>query len=185
MKMNLALAQIAPKLGDVEANCEKHLDYIKQARKEKADLLSSPSFLNRIRRTGSGRLGRAPNQGRMIPSSNIFSKPAGTSTLWWVSWTRTCVTASTLPLPTSPRDVFSMCITKCTCRPTACSMRGASSPGADSIRSFDTRFGPRRFAHLRRLLACLAAIFALARRRGHHAVLLCLPGPRSDRPREA
>lgn len=44
MKMNLALAQIAPKLGDVEANCEKHLDYIHQARKEKADLIVFPEL---------------------------------------------------------------------------------------------------------------------------------------------
>ncbi len=44
MKMNLALAQIAPKLGDVEANCEKHLDYIEQARREKADLIVFPEL---------------------------------------------------------------------------------------------------------------------------------------------
>jgi predicted amidohydrolase len=44
MKLNLALAQIAPKLGDVEANCEKHLDYIKQARKAKADLIVFPEL---------------------------------------------------------------------------------------------------------------------------------------------
>jgi NAD+ synthase (glutamine-hydrolysing) len=44
MKLNLALAQIAPKLGDVEANCEKHLDYIKQAQKEKADLIVFPEL---------------------------------------------------------------------------------------------------------------------------------------------
>ncbi len=44
MKLNLALAQIAPKLGDVEANCEKHLDYIQQAQKEKADLIIFPEL---------------------------------------------------------------------------------------------------------------------------------------------
>ena len=44
MKLNLALAQIATKLGDVEANLEKHLNYIKQARKEKADLLVFPEL---------------------------------------------------------------------------------------------------------------------------------------------
>lgn len=44
MKMNLALAQIAPKLGDVEANCEKHLDFIKQAQREKADLIVFPEL---------------------------------------------------------------------------------------------------------------------------------------------
>ncbi len=44
MKINLALAQIAPKLGDVEANCEKHLDYINQAKKEKADLIVFPEL---------------------------------------------------------------------------------------------------------------------------------------------
>ncbi len=44
MKMNLALAQISNKLGDVESNLEKHLDYIKQAREEKADLLIFPEL---------------------------------------------------------------------------------------------------------------------------------------------
>src|SRR5512146_1689852 len=44
MKMNLALAQIATKLGDVESNLEKHLDYIKQAKEQKADLLVFPEL---------------------------------------------------------------------------------------------------------------------------------------------
>ena len=39
MKLNLALAQIATKLGDVESNLEKHLDYIAQAKAQKADLV--------------------------------------------------------------------------------------------------------------------------------------------------
>ena len=44
MKLNLALAQINTKLGDVEANLEKHLVYIKQAKSEKADLLVFPEL---------------------------------------------------------------------------------------------------------------------------------------------
>lgn len=44
MKLNLALAQIATKLGDVESNLEKHLDHIKQAKKQKADLLVFPEL---------------------------------------------------------------------------------------------------------------------------------------------
>jgi len=44
MKINLALAQIATKLGDVESNLEKHLDYIEQAKKQKADLLVFPEL---------------------------------------------------------------------------------------------------------------------------------------------
>ncbi len=44
MKINLALAQIAPQLGDVEANCEKHLNYIEKAKKEKADLVVFPEL---------------------------------------------------------------------------------------------------------------------------------------------
>ncbi|HLO27814.1 MAG TPA: nitrilase-related carbon-nitrogen hydrolase [Anaerolineales bacterium] len=44
MKLNLALAQIATKLGDVEANLEKHLDYIQQAKKQKADLVVFPEL---------------------------------------------------------------------------------------------------------------------------------------------
>ena len=44
MKLNLALAQIATKLGDVESNLEKHLDYIKKAKSEKSDLLVFPEL---------------------------------------------------------------------------------------------------------------------------------------------
>jgi NAD+ synthase (glutamine-hydrolysing) len=44
MLLNLALAQIATKLGDVEANLEKHLEYIKQARARKADLIVFPEL---------------------------------------------------------------------------------------------------------------------------------------------
>jgi NAD+ synthase (glutamine-hydrolysing) len=44
MKLNLSLAQIATKLGDVEANLEKHITYIKQAKNQKADLLIFPEL---------------------------------------------------------------------------------------------------------------------------------------------
>ena len=44
MKLNLALAQIATKLGDVEANLDKHLDYINQAREQRADLVVFPEL---------------------------------------------------------------------------------------------------------------------------------------------
>ena len=44
MKINLALAQINTKLGDVEANLAKHLDYIKQAKSKKTDLLVFPEL---------------------------------------------------------------------------------------------------------------------------------------------
>ncbi|HKY53315.1 MAG TPA: nitrilase-related carbon-nitrogen hydrolase, partial [Anaerolineales bacterium] len=44
MRLNLALAQIATKLGDVESNLEKHLDYIKQAKAQKLDLLVFPEL---------------------------------------------------------------------------------------------------------------------------------------------
>jgi len=44
MKLNLALAQINTKLGDVESNLEKHLDYVKQARSRKADLVVFPEL---------------------------------------------------------------------------------------------------------------------------------------------
>jgi NAD+ synthase (glutamine-hydrolysing) len=44
MKLNLALAQIATKLGDVECNLEKHLDYIKQAKSQNADVLVFPEL---------------------------------------------------------------------------------------------------------------------------------------------
>jgi len=44
MRLNLALAQIATKLGDVESNLEKHLDYIKQAKSQNLDLLVFPEL---------------------------------------------------------------------------------------------------------------------------------------------
>jgi NAD+ synthase (glutamine-hydrolysing) len=44
MKINLTLAQINTKLGDVEANLAKHMDYIQQAKSEKADLIVFPEL---------------------------------------------------------------------------------------------------------------------------------------------
>jgi predicted amidohydrolase len=44
MQLNLALAQIATRLGDVQSNLEKHLDFIKQARARKADLILFPEL---------------------------------------------------------------------------------------------------------------------------------------------
>ncbi len=44
MKFDLALVQIATRLGDVQANLEKHLGFIKQARVEKADLIVFPEL---------------------------------------------------------------------------------------------------------------------------------------------
>jgi predicted amidohydrolase len=44
MRARLALAQIATRLGDVQANLEKHLQYIDQAREQKADLLVFPEL---------------------------------------------------------------------------------------------------------------------------------------------
>ncbi len=44
MKLNLALAQIATKLGDVDSNLAKHLDYIKQAKEQNVDLLVFPEL---------------------------------------------------------------------------------------------------------------------------------------------
>ncbi|HEY57692.1 MAG TPA: carbon-nitrogen hydrolase [Anaerolineae bacterium] len=44
MKFTLALAQIATKLGDVEANLEKHLAYIREAQAQGADLIVFPEL---------------------------------------------------------------------------------------------------------------------------------------------
>jgi NAD+ synthase (glutamine-hydrolysing) len=44
MKFNLALVQIATALGDVQANLEKHLAFIKQAKAAKADLVVFPEL---------------------------------------------------------------------------------------------------------------------------------------------
>ena len=42
MKLKLALAQVTAKLGDVESNLEKHLDFIDQAKKQNVELLVFP-----------------------------------------------------------------------------------------------------------------------------------------------
>ena len=44
MKFTLALAQIATKLGDVDANLEKHLAYIREAKAQGADLVVFPEL---------------------------------------------------------------------------------------------------------------------------------------------
>ena len=44
MRLNLALAQINTKLGDVESNLQKHLDFVKQAKSRKAGLLVFPEL---------------------------------------------------------------------------------------------------------------------------------------------
>ncbi|MGE5249182.1 MAG: nitrilase-related carbon-nitrogen hydrolase [Bacteroidota bacterium] len=44
MQLKLALAQIATHLGDVQANLDKHLSLIAQARKERADLVLFPEL---------------------------------------------------------------------------------------------------------------------------------------------
>jgi NAD+ synthase (glutamine-hydrolysing) len=44
MRLKIGLAQIYPKLGDVQANLEKHLDYIARAKAEKVDVLVFPEL---------------------------------------------------------------------------------------------------------------------------------------------
>jgi NAD+ synthase (glutamine-hydrolysing) len=44
MRLKIGLAQIYPKLGDVQANLDKHLDYIARAKAEKVDVLVFPEL---------------------------------------------------------------------------------------------------------------------------------------------
>ena len=44
MRLNLALAQISTKLGDVQANLDKHLELIDEAKKQQADLIVFPEL---------------------------------------------------------------------------------------------------------------------------------------------
>jgi NAD+ synthase (glutamine-hydrolysing) len=44
MKITIALAQINTRLGDMQANLEKHLAYLDQARSSGADLLVFPEL---------------------------------------------------------------------------------------------------------------------------------------------
>ena len=42
--MKVALAQVSPRLGDVKANVELHLDVLEKARRENADLVVFPEL---------------------------------------------------------------------------------------------------------------------------------------------
>ncbi len=44
MQIQIALAQLATELGDVQANLEKHLQFIEQAKAQKADLIMFPEL---------------------------------------------------------------------------------------------------------------------------------------------
>jgi len=44
MRVNIGLAQIYPKLGDVSANLDKHLAYVEQAAQANTDLLVFPEL---------------------------------------------------------------------------------------------------------------------------------------------
>ena len=44
MRLSLALAQIATKLGDVESNLARHLELIEQARSQKSQLIVFPEL---------------------------------------------------------------------------------------------------------------------------------------------
>ncbi|MCK7480844.1 MAG: carbon-nitrogen hydrolase [Candidatus Moduliflexus flocculans] len=77
MKLNLALAQISTKLGDVESNLEKHLGLHPAGKIRKGGSTGLPrTVADRIRPAGPGRLGRRTNRQRTTPSSSICSKPA-------------------------------------------------------------------------------------------------------------
>ena len=61
MMLRMALAQVSTKLGDVPANLEKHLAYIRRARKAGAHLIVFPRALpDRVCAAGSGVGGRLP-----------------------------------------------------------------------------------------------------------------------------
>ena len=44
MRINIGLAQIYPKLGDLSHNLDVHLDYARQAREQGVDLLVFPEL---------------------------------------------------------------------------------------------------------------------------------------------
>ena len=44
MRLTLAIAQISTQLGDVQANLDKHIEFIRQARSSEADLLLFPEL---------------------------------------------------------------------------------------------------------------------------------------------
>ena len=102
MKFNLALAQINTRLGDVDANLEKHLALVKRGPPAGADLLVFPE----LSLTGYVLQDLVPAvahsaQPRTTRSSDPCWRPAASSTWWWVLWKKTAATAFTLPPPIS------------------------------------------------------------------------------------
>ena len=71
MELKLALAQTASHLGDVQANLEKHLEFIKQARSQKADLILFPE----LSLTGYVLQGLVPTVARRVDENDPVFKP--------------------------------------------------------------------------------------------------------------
>ena len=141
MKLNLGLAQINTRLGVPQANLEKHLEMIEQARQSSVDLLVFPelSLTGYVLQDLASAVAHRPI--RMTRSSSPLLEASRELDLVVGFVDEDAATASTSPRPISLEARWCTSTTKSTCPPTACSTKGASSPGAISVRAFDTRFG--------------------------------------------
>ncbi len=142
MRVNVGLAQIYPKIGDVKANLAKHLEYIERAAAAGVDLLVFPE----LSLTGYQVQDLVPEVAHRAPTpttrpSPRCSKPAKSSIWCSASSTRTSASASTSPAPISPAAKWSTSITSSTCRPTSMFDEGRYFDQGEHVRAFDTRFG--------------------------------------------
>ena len=130
MKINLALAQINTRLGDVEANLEKHLALVKEARGRGADLLVFPELSltgyvlqDLVPTVAHSATADDPIFRHLLEASHELDLSVG-----FVE--EDSATGFSSPRLTFRRDRWCTCTKKCTCLRMACSMKAASLPGA-------------------------------------------------------
>ena len=150
MKVKLALAQINTKLGVVESNLEKHLDYIQRAKNEGADLIIFLGTVpDRLRAAGPW---CPPWRTRATSDDPVFKELLAASrdidiVVGFAEEdvrNRFYISSAYLSLGKVAhvhRKVIPAPLM-------ACSTKGAFSPGAYSVEAFDTRFWARRHPDL-------------------------------------
>ncbi len=180
MQLNLALAQLATKLGDVQANLEKHLDFIQQAKAQKADLLLFPelSLTGYVLQDLVPTVAHSPSEDDpvfqpLLKASKDLDIMVGFVdeddrhrffiASAYLSGGRVVHVHHKLYLATY--RLFD---------------EGRFFSRGDAVRAFDTRLRPRRHAHLRGFLARFAPVPALVGRRRSAALRLRLAWPRRE-----
>ena len=128
MRITVGLAQIYPKLGDLEHNLTLHLDYLRQARDQNVDLLVFPE----LSMTGYQVQDLVPEVAlRADADDQIFAELLEASRdidiVLSASCMRTSATAFTSPTPIYPAASYCKSTTSSICRPTPCSTNRAIS----------------------------------------------------------